>query len=330
MDGIPAWLRRGHVDRLPAAHDGPTRWQDLATGVDIVWVEASELWAALSPAAIAWILSDDVRFSAQPAGAADGFLLTSDGERHRGERSLFWKHFGPQLASAAHSIDDAARAFSKGERTAVSTIDLCRHVWRRVMEVEATDIELNALVANIRAGSLHDPTIERMLHDDGPACRLRSRIEETNGATVATERATFLLVAMTVALLQTLPGAAVLASHTPRREWDGTRSLDAVDELLARDTPLVGLFRFVRAPDPLAVPGLAGEDTPIQLCWLAANQRRVDDAASWTFGSGPHACPARSLSLRVIRDALRHGGVKAASPLVIDQTVLPHVRMPLL
>ena len=328
MDGLPAWLRWRKIDSLPPPDGGPVRWGNLAVGYDLVWVEDCELWAALSPASIAWVLSDDIRFSAQPKGAAEGFLLTSDGERHRRERTLFWNHFGRQLASAVRTVDDAWRDTATGHTSSLSTVDTCREAWRGVMGVDASDRDLEALVANIRAGSKHDPTIARLMHDDGPARRLRLTIEQTTDAAIATERATFLLVAMSVALLQTLPGAAILASHT-QHEVGGTLSFGAIDEILARDTPLVGLFRFVRAPDPLAIASPTGSDTPIQLCWLAANQRRADGDRPWTFGSGPHACPARSLSLRVIREALRDEGVSNGSPLVIDQMVLPHVRMPL-
>ncbi|WP_432158325.1 hypothetical protein [Streptomyces sp. bgisy153] len=289
-------------------------------------MERERLWAALTPTAIRWILSDETRFRAGPATVTDGFLLTSDGAQHRWERALFARHFGERLGMAAHRLERAPAS--------APAVAACREAWRVVFGSGADDRSLEALVGRVRQGRTDgDPVIEDLLSREGPARRLFQDLAANRARPTARRQTVFLVVALTVALLQTLPGAALLAGRRAALRAPETAmfTLGEVDSVLAEDTPLLGLFRFASAAEaPDGAPRTA-EETPVQLCWLAANQRRGRDERPLTFGVGAHRCPARNMSLRMIRQTLpADGSLGPLAGVRIDGLTLPHIRMPVL
>lgn len=329
---VPQHLDVVSVLELPDPRGGPEPWRRLGRGADIAWAVREQTWAALSPAAIHWVLANEPRFSAGRSDLQHGFLLTSDGDRHRRERQLFARHFGQRIVSASESM---IRGEFKSAREAADLIagasGLCRDVWRVIFAFDAPDNSLVDLVQHVKGGRRGAGEIEGELMRQEPLAGLLSDLQGTLPRAEAVRQASFLAVALSVAILQTLPGAAILAAHRKRLAAEEGELIDlkGADDLLAQDSPLLGLFRFASATDEFSQLSSRTGETPIQLCWVAANQRRDGAARSWTFGAGRHACPARNLALFTVQTTV-NSGMHVPSPLLIDGATLPHVRMPLL
>lgn len=305
-------------------------WQQLDRfGAGVVWDESQQLWVVHTPELVSAVANDPGRFSSAVPDERDmvlDFLLTVDPPRHGVDRRLFLRIFGPRLAAATRGSSEIVR-WAGASITATRRLDLvagfCKPVADAVSSLvvgylDAPELSRDA-PADIRMELLRLSARERPEPSDGEApfeFLRQCLINEGLRPDVAAGRVSGLACSVLIALHGTLSAAIALAFLGVAR---GTPP--DVGEPVKADSPLLGLFRIARTDAFLDGAAIRAGDR-LFLAWGAAN--RVSENGDYSFGVGPHRCPASRLVNSVVSESVVFASSKWRTTLLENPRFTKH------
>lgn len=307
-------------------------WKQLVANPRPVWVAEKSLWLVHVPAQVERVACDPRTFSSAVPGERRldcDPLLTVDPPQHTRDRYEFVHRFGPRIRRARRRALESARQLVSELPSSVE-LDLvsafCRPLGAIVGDEVVGTIRPDAF--NVAPSSVYRE-LERL-------ASLRERpdrdtpIEEMRDALCAggvtperaAGRAAGLACALLVACEETLP-AGIALTLARVAGGDTTRA----PRPLMADTPLLGLYRVARRAATVGgVRMRRGEQ--VFLAWAAANAR--GGTFDYTYGFGPHRCPAAGLVDAVVGGAVSELVTRAAVTLLdpVEYHAHSHFRAP--
>jgi cytochrome P450 len=291
-------------------------------------------WLVTRAADIRTVAEDPGRYSSAVGPARDPaseFLLTVDGPRHSDDRAVFLAAFMTVLPRIRAAIPNDARRL-RDTLPIGQPIDLLHAYLRPLCATVAQnlfqcDVDVVPALDRWATDLLHPQRNARYLEESGTWVQQAIASDATSAllhaiaadltrrgrrADEITAQCHFLTTAVLVATIDTLSCAAALAvwrllSGSAQTAGPEAAPMDRrrVSCLLRSDTPLQGLYRMATAQSRLGAASVARGDQ-LYLAWGSANQEMelAGSPTDFTFGIGPHQCPARGLVLEVIRVTL--------------------------
>ncbi|TFV91145.1 hypothetical protein [Blastococcus sp. CT_GayMR16] len=291
------------------------------------------------------ICNDVASFSNNVPGHRDvrlDFLLTVDPPQHSFERGLFMSHFSEVFRRVRNESAGLVREVG-GRLDGGRSVDIMSQYCRPIAE----SVRDAVLAIN---GPPHGPSlearVEALLGGIGEASSARivpraklpplaglhlDLVESGRPVHQVDGQIAGLAAALLVALEDTLASAIGLALLSGV-EGDGSRRGRRRSAIM-EDSPLLGLYRSVRRDVEVADQRLQHGEL-VFVAFAAANHQTALRGEPWpdySFGWGPHRCPARHLVNRVVTDAVGYGKdrftVESRRPIEVREH--SHFRAPL-